>query len=129
MDLKILLPYKVFLSIHDVNRLVVDTTMGSYGFLPNRLDCSVILVPGILSYQSTSQDIQYVAIDGGILTKTGNKVQVSVRNAIGGTDLGKLRMAIETEFKALDEMERNVRSAVAKLESEFIQGLKRLRQE
>ncbi len=126
MDLKILLPYQVFLNIQNVNRIVVDTTIGSYGFLPNRLDCSATLVPGILSYEATLDDIRYIAIDGGILTKTGDKVRVSVRNAIGGADLGKLRAAIETEFKVLDDMERNVRSAVAKLESEFIQGLKRL---
>ncbi len=129
MDLKILLPFKVFLDITDVDRIVVDTNNGSYGFLPQRLDCVSALVPGILTYETELGGVHYVAIDGGVFIKTGNKVQVSVRNAIGGADLGKLRAAIESEFKNLDEKEQNVRVAVAKLESEFIQSIKRLREE
>jgi len=129
MDLKILLPFKVFLNITDVNRIVVDTHNGSYGFLPERLDCVSALVPGILTYETGSGGVHYVAIDGGIFVKMGKKVQVSVRNAIGGANLGKLRAAIETEFKNLDAKEQHVRVAVAKLESEFIQSIKRLREE
>ena len=48
------------------------------------------------------------------------EVLVSVRNAIGGTDLNKLREAVEREFLNLDEQEKSVRSVMAKLESGFI---------
>ena len=44
----------------------------------------------------------------------------SVRNAIGGMDLGKLRVAVEQEFLNLDEKEKSVRSVLSKLESGFI---------
>jgi F-type H+-transporting ATPase subunit epsilon len=129
MDLKILLPYKVFMKSTDVTRVVVDTNAGSYGFLPQRLDCIAALVPGILSYETNSGEVHYVAINDGILIKTEDRIQVSVRNAIGGADLGKLQESIEKEFKNLDENERLARKAVAKLETEFIQGIKKLRQE
>ena len=112
-----------------VNRVTVDTNAGSYGFLPQRLDCVAALVPGILTYETATGGVYYVAIDEGVLIKTENEIQVSVRNAIGGADLGKLRETIEREFKNLDENERIARSAVAKLESEFIQSIKKLRQE
>lgn len=55
--------------------------------------------------------------------ETGIKVidvLVSVRNAIGVTDLDKLREAVEREFLNLDEQEQSVRSVMAKLESGFI---------
>jgi F-type H+-transporting ATPase subunit epsilon len=55
-----------------------------------------------------------------VLIKTGPNVVVSVRNALAGTDLGKLRAAIEQEFLHLDEQEKNVRSVLAKMESGFI---------
>jgi F-type H+-transporting ATPase subunit epsilon len=45
---------------------------------------------------------------------------VSVRHAIGGTDLGQLHEAVKREFLTLDESERNVRAAVAKMESGLI---------
>ena len=45
-----------------------------------------------------------------MLVKAGTDVLVSVRNAIGGTDLDKLHEAVKQEFLELDEQEKNVRS-------------------
>ena len=64
-----------------------------------------------------------MAVDEGVLVKTGMDVLVSVRNAIGGTDLGQLREAVEREFLNLNEREQNVRSVMAKMESGFISRL------
>jgi len=55
-----------------------------------------------------------------VLVKAGADVLVSVRNAIGGTDLGQLRAAVEREFVNLDEGEKQVRAVLARLESGFV---------
>ena len=52
MNLRILLPFGVFTQKADVLRVVADTTDGSYGLLPNRLDCVAALLPGILTYEA-----------------------------------------------------------------------------
>ena len=64
-----------------------------------------------------------MAVDEGVLVKTGPDVLVSVRNAIAGTDLGQLREAVEREFLSLDEREQSVHSVLAKMESDFIRRL------
>jgi F-type H+-transporting ATPase subunit epsilon len=87
------------------------------------LDCAAALAPGILIYQIEEQGEIYVAVDEGVLVKTGSDVLVSVRNAIGGTDLGQLHQAVEKEFLSLDEREQGVRSAMAKMESAFLHRL------
>jgi F-type H+-transporting ATPase subunit epsilon len=117
MNLKILLPFKVFIETKNVKRIVAETGDGQYGFLPQRLDCVAALVPGILTYEATTGGIKYIAVDEGILVKAGTEVSVSVRNAIGGADLGKLHESVEKEFKDLDDNEKNVRSVMAKMES------------
>ena len=129
MHLKILLPYRVFAEIQAVSRLVVDTTEGSYGFLPQRLDCVAALVPGILMYETAAEGVKYIAVDEGILIKEGSSIFVSVRNAIGGVDLGKLHESVEKEFKNLDDSEKNMRAVMAKLESGFIHNLKKFQKE
>jgi len=78
------------------------------------------LVPGILTFETVAEGEVYLAVDEGILVKAGREVLVSVRNAIAGTDLSKLREAVEQQFMNLDEQEQKVRSALAKLESGFI---------
>ncbi len=120
MQLKILLPFKVFAEKQDVLRIVAESRSGAFGLLPNRLDCAAALVPGILTYETRNEGEVSLAVDEGVLVKTGNEVLVSVRNAIGGMDLGELHQAIEREFLNLDEQEKSVRSVLAKLESGFI---------
>jgi F-type H+-transporting ATPase subunit epsilon len=55
-----------------------------------------------------------------VLVKTGPDVLVSVRRALGGTDLGQLRDAVEQEFLTLDKHEQMVRTVMAKLEAGFL---------
>jgi F-type H+-transporting ATPase subunit epsilon len=123
IHLKLLLPFQIFAEKTGVARIVAETHEGSFGLLPHRLDCVAALVPGILIYETATEGEVYVAVDEGVLVKTGLDVLVSVRNAIGGTDLGQLREAVEREFLSLDERQKNVRSVMAKMESGFIRRL------
>jgi F-type H+-transporting ATPase subunit epsilon len=120
MNLKILLPFKVFAEKTGVLRIVAGTREGSFGLLPHRLDCTAALAPGILVFETEAEGEVCMAIDEGVLVKIGADVLVSVRNAIGGMDLDKLHKAVEREFLNLDEQEKSVRSVLAKLESGFI---------
>jgi len=120
MNLKILLPFKVFAEKIGVLRIVAGTREGSFGLLPHRLDCVAALAPGILIFETEAEGEVCVAVDEGVLVKTGADVLVSVRNAIGEMNLGKLREAVEQEFLNLDEQEKSVRSVLAKLEGGFI---------
>ena len=120
MQLKILLPSRVFGEIENVTHIVAETRHGSFGILPHRLDCVAAVAPSILSYATETGGIVFVAVDEGVLAKTGTKVLVSVRHANGGADLGKLRQAIEREFLTLNDREKSVRTAMAELESGII---------
>ncbi|SEO38429.1 F0F1 ATP synthase subunit epsilon [Nitrosovibrio sp. Nv6] len=123
MNLKILLPFRVLAEKAGVVRIVAETDAGSFGILPNRLDCVAALIPGILVFEAEGQDKAgeaYVAVDEGILIKTGADVLVSVRNAIEGADLGTLREAVRDEFLNLDAQEQGMRRMMAKMESGFI---------
>lgn len=120
MNLKVLLPSQVSVEKTGVSRIVAETREGSFGLLPNRLDCVAALTPGILIYETKADGEVYVAVDEGLLVKTGPDVLVSVRRAMGGTDLARLRDAVEQEFMILDEHEQSVRSVMAKLETGFL---------
>ena len=129
MNLKVLLPYRIFAEKTGVSRIVAETAAGSFGILPHRLDCVAALVPGILVFETAAEGETYVAVDEGVLVKAGADVLVSVRNAIAGTDLRKLRAEVEQEFLNLDEQEREARLVLAKLESGFIHRFKEFRGE
>ena len=120
MKLKVLLPYHIFAEVCGVKRIVAETPQGSFGLLPQRLDCVAVLTAGILTYETEKDGEVYVAVDEGILVKAGDEVQVAVRNAMGGMSLGRLREAVEREFVNIDETEKQVRAVLARLESGFL---------
>ena len=125
MNLKVLLPYRIFAEKSNVSSIVAETCEGSFGLLPHRLDCVAAIVPGILMYKTETEGEAYIAIDEGVLVKTGLDVLISVRNAIGGMPLDKLQEAVEREFLDLNEQEKMVSSVMAEMESDFIRRIAR----
>jgi F-type H+-transporting ATPase subunit epsilon len=123
MNLKVLLPFQIFAEQSGVARIVAETHDGSFGLLPHRLDCVATLAPGILIYETEAGGEVYVAVDEGVLVKTGQDVLVSVRRAMGGKDLGQLRQSVEQEFLTLDEQEQSLRSVMDKLETGLLRRL------
>jgi F-type H+-transporting ATPase subunit epsilon len=120
MNLKVLLPFRVFVEKTGVSQIIAETRQGSFGLLPRRRDCVAPLAPGILIFESTAEGEVFLAVDEGVLVKTGLNVFVSVRRAMLGADLQQLRTTVEQEYLTLDEQEQNVRSVMAKLESGFL---------
>ncbi len=129
MHLKVLLPFRVFADVPEVTRAVVETSAGALGLLPRRLDCAAAVVPGILTYQRAGAEEEYVALDEGILVKAGADVLISVRNAIGGADLGRLREAVQRDFFHLEASEQSCRTVVARLENDLVRRLVKLQHE
>lgn len=128
MKLRVLVPFQVFAEKSAVLRIVAETDAGSFGLLPHRLDCVAALSPGILIYETLADGEVCLAVDEGVLVKTGGDVLVSVRRAISGTDLGQLRAAVEEEFLTFDDQEQRVREVMAKLETGFLHRIAELQQ-
>jgi F-type H+-transporting ATPase subunit epsilon len=123
IQLKILLPYATFAEKLDVVRIVAETNQGFIGILPNRLDCSAVLTAGIFCYQCKNKAEVFIAVDQGILVKTGFNVLVSVRRAIGQADLSRLHALVKKEFLVVDEHEKRLQATMMKLETGFLRQL------
>ena len=122
MQLKVLLPSGIFATITDVTRIVAMTPAGSVGLLPHRLDCATVLTPGLLTYSTALTGEIHLAVDAGVLVKTGADVLVCVRHAIAGADLAHLRQAVEQEMLHLNDEEKSNRTRLAHLESGLIRA-------
>jgi F-type H+-transporting ATPase subunit epsilon len=120
MNLKVLLPSCIFVQRNDVTSIVAETRAGSLGILPHRLDCAAALVPGIVLYETSSASTLYIAVDEGVLVKSGPNVLISVRRAISSTSLGELQHAVKREFMLLDTHDREVRQAIEKMEAALV---------
>ena len=119
MNLKILLPSEILLD-QKVVEIVAEGENGSFGLLPRHICFVSALVPGILYFKTEDESEEYMAVDQGILVKRGDKVLVSVRNAVRGPGLSKLKQTIRERFQVLDDKEKKARSAAARIEAGIV---------
>jgi len=126
MKLKIFLPTRIFLETAAAS-VTATALNGSFGLRPNHIDFVSALAPGLLGYRpSQESEERFVAIDRGILIKQGDEVRVSVRNAVSDAPLEDLIDVVEERFAELDNQERQVKTAVARLESDFLRRFMQL---
>ena len=116
MHLKLLLPTHVLLN-QAVTKVIAEAENGVFCLLPHHIDFLAALVPGILTLQTSEGDEIFIAIDGGILVKCGPEVLISTRNAFQGSQLNALKREVEQQFYALDEQERQARTAITRMEA------------
>jgi F-type H+-transporting ATPase subunit epsilon len=119
MQLKVLLPTEVLVD-EEARKVTAEAENGAFTLLPRHIDFVAALVPGLLSYETADGQERFLAIDEGVLVKCGREVLVSTRHAVRGPDLGRLQQTIREQFDVLDERERLARSAMAKIEVDFM---------
>ena len=126
MMLKILLPAEVLIR-QEVKKIVAEAENGSFCLMPNHIDFVATLAPGLFTYEPLEGGQELLAMDVGTLVKKGADVLVSTRNAVRAPDLGKLKQVVVEQYDILDEREKMVRSAAAKLEASLIRRFMELK--
>lgn len=119
MRLRILLPTEILIDAN-VQKVSAESAFGSFTLLPKHIDYMSAIVPGILSYLPEEGEEVYLAVDQGSLVKKGPDVLVSLRRAVRGPNLEELHRTVREEFMVLDEREKKVQSAAAKIEANFV---------
>ena len=118
VKLKICHPSEIFMDTA-VNKVVAESPNGNFCILPRHIDTVMALVPGILAYFNDAGEELFLAINGGILVKQGDKVLIATRMAIKG-ELGTLRKKVKEFMDEVDEKERKTLSSLVRLEADFI---------
>ncbi len=122
MNLKVWAPTEVIFD-QEVTKIRAEAENGWFGILPRHVDFVASLVPGILCLESPAKQVEYLAIDHGVLVKCGPAVSVSTRNAIRGQDLDALKDAVQNQFRANQQKEQASQAFEAKLEADLVRRL------
>ena len=118
MNLIIYQPTDIFLDAV-AKKIVGEAPSGSFGILPKHIDFVTALVPGIMAYETDAGKEEFLALNGGLLVKQGDRVFIATQKAVRG-ELGDLRETVNRIINEVDEKERQTRTAVARLEANFI---------
>lgn len=125
MQVEILLPAEKFFSCQ-ASKVYAVADNGAFGLLPNHSDLVASLVSSVLVITDTNNQELYFGIDQGLLIKNNKKVEIAVRRALQGKDLASLAAEIDEYFSALDDAEKQARTAISKLEAGIVRQLNKL---
>lgn len=120
MNVKVFLPTQILID-RDVVKVAAEALNGAFVLKPRHIDFVTALVPGIVTLTPADPEAaeEFLAIDEGILVKQAQSVSISVRNAVQGTELGRLQATVNEQFRQLNDQERRARSVIARFEADF----------
>lgn len=97
MQLEIVTPEKIIYT-GDIDELIVRTTEGEIGILPNHMNLFTKVVPGEVTIKIGGR-AQFLAITGGFLEVKENKVSILADYAVQAEDI-KVEKALEAQKRA-----------------------------
>ena len=122
LDLKIAVPERLFHQ-ESVAKIRAVGSHGDFCLLPRHIDCVVDLVPCMVTCETDAGGRRLFAVDGGILVKRGSEVMLSTPRAIRSETEESLRSAVTHFFSRAEERETKTRSALRKIEADFVRTL------
>jgi F-type H+-transporting ATPase subunit epsilon len=109
-----------------VTRLQIEGSAGHACLLPRHADLVTDLVPGLL--RAVAPDgTRLFAVDHGVLVKAGAEVRILCRRALAVPSYEEAAAVIAEHFERLGEREERARATLARLESDVVRELSRLR--
>jgi F-type H+-transporting ATPase subunit epsilon len=128
MNMKVLLPAEIFLT-EEVTKVIAEAENGFFCLMPQHVDFTAALIPGVFSYTTQTGEDNYLAIDVGTIIKKGSDILVSTRNAFRSPELGHLKEVVVQQFQEIDEREKKARSAASRLEVDLLRRFMELKHE
>lgn len=108
-------------------RMTAVAQDGAFGILPNHVDFVTALVPSVMTLRLADGSEQIFGVDEGLLVKKGHRVDVAVLRGVHGDDLGMLNDTVQAKFIAVDDEERQARTAFSRLEADVVRRFAELR--
>lgn len=125
MKLQVVLPTEVVLDVA-VRKVVAEGPEGAFCLLPRHLDLATPLGVGLLAYETDAGE-HFLGLGGGLLVKQGRTIRVATPFAVTGVPLGELREEARRRAHELDQLDRQARTALGRMEADLVRRFLELR--
>ena len=127
INLKVLLPFKIFADKTGVSRIVAETREGSFGLLLHRLDCVGAALSAAGSTYEQHQTAKYSwPQTKGCRQDRSRRTRIRAPGDGGHGSSANCAKRWSESFPTLDEQEQSVRSVLAKMEGDLIRRMANL---
>lgn len=125
LRLQISTPREVLLELNDVVAFRGEDASGSFGLLGGHEDLLTVLQPTVLRWQRAGGERGYCAVQGGVLSLSGQALRIACRDGLIGPRLEQLEAGIQRAQQALGDSERQARVEHLRLHTQAVRQLVR----
>ncbi|MFW6286484.1 MAG: F0F1 ATP synthase subunit epsilon [Candidatus Sumerlaeota bacterium] len=119
MHLRVTLPFHVEVD-EPVLKVSAEGDAGGFCLKPKHVDYCASLQPGLLWFVNTDGEEIFLAIDRGLLVKTGENVQVATGQTVRCEKLEDVEDAVANYIREKDEREQQAEMALEKMQADFV---------
>lgn len=129
LNLKIYTPDKLVLN-ETILKLSVDGKEGNFSIMPKHIDYISSFSDGIISYTDTNNAVNFLAVNQGVLVKTGRNIEISTFHVALGTDLKDLKNKVKElalKSEEIVETDKKINISLKKMEYTMLQRIMKFR--
>lgn len=117
-------PAAMLRDVDDVTAIRAEDASGGFGVLPGHADFLTVLDASVVIWRRADGGSECCLISGGLLrVEGGGRVSLAAREAIFGQDPGALRSELANRRAALDDDDRQARTAQLALQARAVRQM------
>lgn len=115
--------------ISNVISFIGEDHSGQFGILPHHARMMTCLVYGLAKFQQKDNEVEYLALPGGVLYFIENQLYVSTRHYIRSKDYQTILIAMDKELLAEEEEIKSIKESLHRLDEEILKRLWELKRQ
>jgi F-type H+-transporting ATPase subunit epsilon len=119
VQLRVTLPFRVEVD-ESVRQVSAEGDAGSFTLKPRHVDFCSSIRPGLLWFINADGKEIFLAVDRGLLVKTGEQVQVATGQAVRCERLENVEDAVQEYMRDKSEREAETEMALEKMQADFV---------
>ncbi len=125
LRLQISTPRQVLIELDDVVAFRGEDASGSFGLLGGHEDLLTVLQPTVLRWRRVSGEQGYCAVQGGVLSLSGQQLRIACRDGHVGARLEELEAGVQQAHQFQVDSERQARVEHLRLHTQAVRQLVR----
>ena len=113
----------------DVISFVGEDNSGQFGILPHHARIMTCLIYGLAKFQQQNNEIEYLALPGGILYFTDNQLYICTRHYLRSTNYQTILTAMDNELYIEEEEVKSIKESLHRLDEEMLKRLWNLKRQ
>lgn len=115
--------------ISNVTSFIGEDASGQFGILANHARMMTCLIYGLARYKLKDEEVEYIALPGGILYFVNNQLYISTRHYLRSKNYQEILNLMDEQLSSEEEKLKSIKESLHHLDEEMLKRLWELKRQ